>query len=269
MATTVAPAAAALALGLWTWALAPAGAGDAMGPHLAVRVAELLTPEECGHFQALLKTPQPDLDSELARLSEDQLATPTKPRPASSGPQEAARRAADEPAEAAEKSDGCRERLAVWLAAQARAQALSWDHVARALRRCGRPDVARELSKNLHQQATLQLRKFGRGFLAPAPPGHPAPAAPPAPPAPAAPPRPRARRAPAPEPDWDALDLIVERLPRAPYTRDPLGWAGPLALGLLSGFVGALGVGALAVLLAQWAAGGDGHGARPRSPGPP
>lgn len=248
------------ALALWGWALAPAGAVDAMGPHAAVRLAELLTPEECGHFQSLLKAPEPDLEAELARLSEDRLARP-KPVPtlASSGRRrrrEAAGDLAGREAEPADVSDGCREGLAAWLAAEA--PSLSWDRVARALRRSGRPDVARELGKNLHQQATLQLRKYGQRYLPP-------PAVPVVParaPAPAL----RPRRSSIPEPNWDELELIVERLPQAPYERSPTGWAGPLAFGFLTGFGGALGAGALLILLMPWITGGDGGGARPGSP---
>ncbi|XP_077930299.1 transmembrane and death domain protein 1 [Halichoerus grypus] len=243
----------ALALALWGWALSPAGALDAMGPHAAVRLAELLTPEECGHFQSLLKAPEPDVEAELARLSEDRLARAKPSGSTSAPPGRLWRRAAAEPAE---ESDGCREKLAAWLAAEA--STLSWDRVARALRRSGRPDVARELGKNLHQQATLQLRKFGQRYVRPPAPG-PGPAAGPAP-GPAA----RPRRASLPEPDWDALQLIVERLPQAPYERSPVGWVGPLALGLFTGFVGALGAGALLVVLTLWVTGGDGPG-----PGPP
>ncbi|XP_030690868.1 transmembrane and death domain protein 1 [Globicephala melas] len=254
--------AGALALALWGWALAPAGAVDAMGPHAAVRLAELLTPEECGHFQSLLKAPEPDVEADLARLSEDRLARP-KPVPtlAAAGRRRRRREAAGEPAggaaEPAYVSDGCRQGLAAWLAAEA--PSLSWDRVARALRRSGRPDVARELGKSLHQQATLQLRKFGRSYLPPAG----APAAPI--PAPAL----RPRRSSAREPNWDELELIVERLPQAPYERSPTGWAGPLALGFLTGLGGALGAGALLILLTPWITGGDGDGARPHSLWPP
>nr|XP_025739112.1 uncharacterized protein C12orf81-like [Callorhinus ursinus] len=232
----------ALALALWGWTLVPAGALDAMGPHAAVRLAELLTPEECGHFQSLLKAPEPDVEAELARLSEDRLARAEPPESTSVPPGRLwrRRRAAAEPAEV---SDGCREKLAAWLAAEA--STLSWDRVARALRRSGRPDVARELGKNLHQQATLQLRKFGQRYMRP----------------------PAAGPAPGP-PDWDALQLIVERLPQGPYERSPAGWVGPLALGLLTGFVGALGAGALLVVLTLWVTGGDGPGPGP-GPGPP
>ncbi|XP_053751953.1 transmembrane and death domain protein 1 [Panthera pardus] len=267
--TATAARARALALALWGWALAPAGALDAMGPHAAVRLAELLTPEECDHFQSLLKVPEPDVEAELARLSEDRLARAETLGPTSKPPGRLwrlwRRRRKRAAAESAEVSDGCRERLADWLAAEA--PTLSWDRVARALRRCGRPDVARELGKNLHQQATLQLRKFGQAYLRPpaAPAPGPAPGPPPAPAPPPAPP-PRPRRAALPEPDWDQLQLILERLPQAPYERNPAGWVGPLALGLLTGFVGALGAGALFITLTLWLTGGDGQGP---GPGPP
>ncbi|XP_032349763.1 transmembrane and death domain protein 1-like [Camelus ferus] len=253
--------AGALALLLWGWALAPVGAVDAMGPHAAVRLAELLTPEECDHFQSLLKAPEPDVEAELARLSEDQLARP-EPVPTSALPgrlRRQRREAAGPEAEPEDVSDGCREGLATWLAAEA--PSLSWDRVARALRRSGRPDVARELGKNLHQQAALQLRKFGQRYLPP--PGVPAPA-----PAPA--PARRLRRASVPDTNWDELELIVERLPQAPYERSPTRWAGPLALGFLTGFGGALGVGALLILLTPWITGGDGvRSHSPRPPAPP
>ncbi|KAF6338708.1 hypothetical protein mRhiFer1_000136 [Rhinolophus ferrumequinum] len=247
----------ALALALWAWALVPAGALDAMGPHAAVRLAELLTPEECSHFQSLLKAPEPDVEAELARLSEDRLARAEPPEPTSVSPGRRRREAADRAADPAEVSDGCREGLAAWLATKA--PTLPWDRVARALRRSGRPDVARELGKNLHQQATLQLRKFGQPYL---PPGAAGAAAPPAR-------APRPRRALVAEPNWDELELIVERLPQAPYARSPAGWAGPLALGLLTGFVGALGAGALSILLTLWITGGDGDGVLPGSTGLP
>ncbi|XP_045685340.1 transmembrane and death domain protein 1 [Phyllostomus hastatus] len=253
-----------LALELWGWVLVPAGATDAMGPHTAVRLAELLTPEECSHFQSLLKAPEPDVEAELARLSEDRLARaePEPPGTRSGSPGRRRREATGPEADPKEVSDGCREGLAAWLAAEA--LTLPWDRVARALRRCGRPDVARELGKNLHQQATLQLRKFGQGYLQPGAPPAPAPAQPPGP-APAA----RSRRASVPEPNWDELELVLERLPQAPYERSPLGWAGPLALGLFTGFVGTLGAGALFILLTLWITGGDGDRVRPGSLGPP
>ncbi|XP_053776931.1 transmembrane and death domain protein 1 [Desmodus rotundus] len=262
-----------LALELGGWVLVLAGAMDAMGPHTAVRLAELLTPEECSHFQSLLKAPEPDVEAELARLSEDRLARAEPPGTRSGSPGRWRREAPGPAADPEEVSDGCREGLAAWLAAEA--LTLPWDRVARALRRCGRPDVARELGKNLHQQATLQLRKFGQGYVPPGAPPAPALALAPAPaPAPGPAPAPRSRRArsrraSAPEPNWDELELVLERLPQAPYERSPLGWAGPLALGLFTGFVGTLGAGALFILLTLWITNGDDDGMRPGSPGPP
>jgi hypothetical protein len=261
-------AAQVLVLVLWGWALSTGGALDAMGPHAAVRLAQLLTPEECGHFRSLLEAPEPDVEAELARLSEDHLARPEPltqapgpPGPLRRGRREAAEPSAEEPSgrsaepQPGEVSDGCREALASWLAAEA--PSLAWDRVARALRRSGRPDVARELGKNLHQQATLKLRKFGEHYLPP--PGAAAPAAPPGP-------APRLRRASDPAPHWDDLGLIVERLPQPPYERSPAGWAGPLALGVLTGFVGALGTAALLTLLTLWVTGDDGAPVRPSGP---
>ncbi|XP_036015584.1 transmembrane and death domain protein 1 [Mus musculus] len=296
----------ALILALCNRLLPLTSALDAMGPHTAVRLAELLTPEECNHFRSLLEVPEPDLDKELARLSEDLLATPEPPASRrgaqdSVGQQRRAaaelvrlsadRRATPEPptpslraqdsvgeplrattaqasegregtSESSEVSDRCREALATWLAAQA--PSLSWDRVARALRRSGRPDVARELAKNLHQQATLQLRRTGANYLqqllapapAPVPVPVPAPVPGPAPgPARVPVPAPRARRAAAPAPDWDKLDLIMERLPQPPYTRSLSAWVGPLALGLFAGFLGALCTGALITVLTLWITG--------------
>lgn len=272
----------ALVLALCNRALAPADALDAMGPHEAVRLSELLTPEECRHFRWLLEAPEPDLDAEFARLSEDRLARPEllTPPPGAQGTVGQRRRAAatqpsegpeGAPAVSGEVSDGCREALASWLAAEA--PALSWDRVARALRRSGRPDVAREMAKNLHQQATLQLRRSGANYMqppvapAPAPALSPAPAPAPSPaPAPALSPALRDRRAAVPAPSWDDLDLIVERLPQPPYTRNPAAWIGPLALGLLAGFVGALGTGALITVLTLWITGSDGDPSRPHTP---
>ncbi|KAL6059922.1 hypothetical protein STEG23_003678 [Scotinomys teguina] len=259
----------ALLLALCNWALAPVGALDAMGPHTAIRLSELLTPEECSHFRSLLEAPEPDVDAEFARLSEDRLARPEPPTPSPGalGTVGSQRRAAARqpsegpegaPAGASEVSEGCREALAPWLAAEA--PALSWDRVARALRRSGRPDVARELAKNLHQQATMQLRRLGAKYMQP-----PMVALAPAP---APGPAPRDRRSAVPAPSWDDLELIVERLPQPPYTRSPAAWVRPLALGLLAGFVGALGTGVMITVLTLWITGGDGDPARLRTPGP-
>ncbi|XP_036615033.1 transmembrane and death domain protein 1-like [Trichosurus vulpecula] len=228
-----APLLALVLVGLGGWTLGLASAEDSMGPHMAVRLAEMLTPEECELFRALLEAPEPDPEAELARLSEDR-------RPPDEEPEGRQRRVERElqPLD----SDGvCRKELASWLAAKA--PALEWDRVARVLRRCGRPDVARELAKSLHQEATLELRKFAQPYQEAAA----------AQPSPAQPLQPRAV-----PPDWDAwdawetweaLELIVERLPQAPYPRHPIDWARSLSLAFFSGFMGAFGTGMLFILL--------------------
>nr|XP_042120488.1 transmembrane and death domain protein 1 [Peromyscus maniculatus bairdii] len=178
----------ALVLALCNRALAPAGALDAMGPHAAVRLSELLTPEECSHFRSLLEAPEPDVDAEFARLSEDWLARP-KPPTASPGAQDTV---------------GQRRRAAA-----------------------GQPSEGPEGAPAGSGESAVSV------------------------------------------PSWDDLELIVERLPQPPYTRSPAAWVGPLALGLLAGFVGALGTGAMITVLTLWITGGDGDPARPCAPGPP
>ncbi|XP_038609206.1 transmembrane and death domain protein 1 [Tachyglossus aculeatus] len=213
---------------------AGAGAGDTLGPHMTSRLAVLLTPEECEAFRAYLARPEPQPE-------------PQEP-PGLRGRREAAA-SGEEPAR-----PGCRESLAGWLDAEG--PGLTWDRVARALRRSGRPDVARELGKTLNQAAALELRRYGKRYLkastptpSRAPPGRPAPR------------QPRALA-------WDELELVVERLPLGPYERSPLGWVAPLALGLFSGLVGALGAGALLILLTLWVTGGDSPGPAPEQEDP-
>ncbi|XP_044534217.1 transmembrane and death domain protein 1 [Gracilinanus agilis] len=244
--------------GLCDWQVRLAAAEDALGPHVAVRLAELLTPEECELFRALLEAPEPDPEAELARLSEAR-------RPPGAEPEEPWRRRRREATQ--DKDGGCRKELASWLAAEA--PTLAWDRVARALRRCGRPDMARELAKGLHQEATLELRNFAQPYQRAAAAAEAAEAAQ-RPPGQSLQPR-------AIPPDWDAwdtwdaLELIVERLPQAPYPGSPVGWLVPLSLGFILGFLGALGIGLLVVLLTLWVTGGDGdgkeaEGERPESP---
>ncbi|XP_027700124.1 uncharacterized protein C12orf81-like [Vombatus ursinus] len=230
-----APLLALVLLGLGGWRPGPAAAEDSMGPHMAVRLAEMLTPEECELFRALLEAPEPDPEAELARLSEDRRPPDEEPE---GGKGLLRRRREERELQPPDSDTVCRKGLASWM--EAKAPALAWDRVARALRRCGRPDVARELAKSLHQEATLELRKFALPY-------HEAAAAQPSPAQPLQP------RAVPPDWDawdaWDALELIVERLPQAPYPRSPAGWVGPLALGFFCGFMGAFGLGMLIILL--------------------
>ncbi|XP_078005218.1 transmembrane and death domain protein 1 [Phascolarctos cinereus] len=232
-----APLLALVLMVLGGWRPGPSAAEDAMGPHMAVRLAEMLTPEECELFRALLEAPEPDPEAELARLSEDRRPRDAEPE-GSKGWLLLRRRREEREPQPPDPDGVCRKGLASWM--EAKAPALAWDRVARVLRRCGRPDVARELAKSLHQEATLELRKFALPYREAAA----------AQPSPAQPLQPRAVP---PDSDvwdaWDALELIVERLPQAPYPRSPAGWAAPLALGFFSGFMGAFGLGMLIVLL--------------------
>ncbi|XP_074081998.1 transmembrane and death domain protein 1 [Macrotis lagotis] len=235
-----------LGLGLCRWPVGPAAAEDAVGPHTMLRLAGMLTPEECQLFRALLEAPEPDPEQELARLSEGR-------RPAIEGPERRRRRRRrEEPRPGPLDAEGvCRKELARWL--EAEAPSLAWDRVARVLRRCGRPDVARELAKSLHQAATLELRRFAEPYRRAAA-AQAAPAAPAAQAAQAAPAQPlRPRALPPPPPAWDAWETLeLEKLPQAPYPRSPVGWLPALVLGFLSGFMGALGLGMLIILLMLW-----------------
>ncbi|XP_051819547.1 transmembrane and death domain protein 1 [Antechinus flavipes] len=237
----------ALVSGLCAWTLRPAAAEDAMGPHMAVRLVEMLTPEECQQFRALLEAPEPDPEAELARLSEDRRPSDEESGESRRGRRRRRRQELEQ--EPLDSSSGCQKELAGWL--EARAPALAWDRVARALRRCGRPDVARELAKSLHQEATLELRKFALPYQKAAA----------AQPSSAQPLQPRAVPSDWEAQDvWDALELVVERLPQAPYPHSSTAWwARPLGLGFLSGFMGAFGLGILTILLALWISGGDGE----------
>ncbi|XP_028928753.1 transmembrane and death domain protein 1 [Ornithorhynchus anatinus] len=234
-----------LALGVLCALGAGAGAGDALGPHLTARLAALLSPEECEAFRVHLAAPEPQLqearsDGEDRDRHRDRARDRREARAAHDQDQEE---------EVQPGRAGCRESLAGRLDAEG--PGLTWDRVARALRRSGRPDVARELGKTLNQATALELRRYGRRYLKAS---TPTPKRPPrAPPGRPPPRRPRA-------PSWDELEPVVERPPPGRYERSPLGWVEPLALGLFSGLVGALGVGALLVPLTLWLAGGDGPG---------
>ncbi|XP_074989792.1 transmembrane and death domain protein 1 [Calonectris borealis] len=191
------------------------------------RIAELLSPSECRQLQGRLAGPDRDLgERELEQLSEEN--NPIRPRRALRG-----RR-------------GCSEALQVWL--ETAGEVTTWDRLARDLRHIGRPDIARELGKNLNQDRSLELRRnveeYGRtvqhltsSLLLQ---GERHGGA-------------RGRRAPAGDPG----DLRFERRPPPPYTRSLLGWVGPVVSGILGGFLASVLFAVAAVYSCRWTLGSD------------
>lgn len=200
-----------------------------VGRHTMSRIAELLSPSECRQLQGRLAGPNEDLgERELERLSEEN--NPIRPR---------RRRDLRGPT-------GCLEALQDWLGTAG--EVMTWDQLARGLRQIGRPDIARELGKNLNQDRSLELRRnveeYGRtvqhltsslllegerhGGV-------------------------RGRRALA----GDLGDLSFKRRLPPPYTRSLLGWVGPVVSGVLAGFLASILFAAAAVYSCRWTLGSD------------
>lgn len=187
-----------------------------VGRHTMARIAALLSPSECRQLQGQLMGPSKDTE----RNPKDGIR-PRVPR----------------------HRPGCSEALRRWL--EMEGEVTSWDQLARSLRQIGRPDIARELGKNLNQDRSLELRRnveeYGRSvqhltsslLLQ----GEQYGAA-------------RSRRG-----SGDAGDLRFERRPPPPYTRSPLGWVGPVLSGVLGGFVASVLVAVVTVLSCHWALG--------------
>ena len=181
-----------------------------VGRHTMNRIAELLSPSECGQLQGWLAGPDRDLgEQELEQLSEE------------NNPIHSRRRRRD-----LRGPTGCSEALRSWLGTAG--EVITWDQLAHGLRQIGRPDIARELGKNLNQDRSLELRRNVEEYshsvqhltssllLEGEQHG-----------------RTRGRRA----PDGDLGDLRFERRPPPPYTRSLLGWVGPVVSGILGGFL--------------------------------
>ncbi|XP_067170056.1 transmembrane and death domain protein 1 [Apteryx mantelli] len=197
------PRAMLVPAGLGLLLLAAWGRGEdavaaVLGRHAVDRLVRLLSPAECRQLRAQLAGPDGDLERELEQLSEAR------------NPLARVRRA---PA-------NCATALRRWLGTAG--AATPWDRLSRGLRHVGRPDVARELGKNLNQDRSLELRRNVEGYG-----------------------RAVARL---------ASSLLLEgdhhrggRARRAgspirsggppPYARSLLGWVGPLASGVLGGFL--------------------------------
>ncbi|XP_061299509.1 transmembrane and death domain protein 1 [Pezoporus flaviventris] len=194
-----------------------------VGSHTMARIADLLAQSECLRLRLLLSGPDALGERELQRLSEESNRIPRRHRRDLRGPV------------------GCSETLRGWL--RRAGEALSWDRLARGLRSIGRPDIARELGKNLNQDRSLELlrnvRGYGRAVKRPRSPlllrGERRR-------------RERDRRA----PSADFGDLVVERRPPPPYTRSLLGWVVPVASGILGGFLAAVVLAAAAASSCCW-----------------
>ncbi|XP_074931734.1 transmembrane and death domain protein 1 [Phalacrocorax aristotelis] len=200
-----------------------------VGRHTMSRIAELLSPSECRQLQGRLAGPDEDLgEQELEQLSEKNNPIRSRHRRDLHGP------------------TGCSEALRYWLGTAG--EVTTWDRLARGLHQIGRPDIARELGKNLNQDRSLELRKnveeYSRsvqhltsslllegerhGGV-------------------------RGRRAPA----GDLGDLRFERRPPPPYTRSLLGWVGPVVSGILGGFLASILFAAAAVYSCRCTLGSD------------
>lgn len=190
-----------------------------VGRHTMARIAALLSPSECRQLQGQLMGTSKD-----TRGPERNPKDSVHPRVPRHRP-------------------GCSEALRRWL--EMEGEVTSWDQLARSLRQIGRPDIARELGKNLNQDRSLELRKnveeYGRSVqhltsslllqgeqygMA------------------------RSRRG-----SGDVGDLRFERRPPPPYTRSPLGWVGPVLSGILGGFIASVLVAVVTVFSCHWALG--------------
>ncbi|KAM6225769.1 transmembrane and death domain protein 1 [Porphyrio hochstetteri] len=206
---------------------------DNVGPHTMSRIAELLSPSECRQLRQQLTGPHGDLgewELELQLLSEKN--NPMRPRRQRRSPV------------------GCSAALRHWLGTAGKVT--PWDRLVRGLRQIGRPDIARELGKNLNQDRSLELRRnveeYGRSvqhltsslLLEGGQHGSA-----------------RAKRALGLRDLEELGDLRFERQPPPPYTRSLLGWLGPVVSGILGGFLASI-VFTVAVLYSyKWILGPD------------
>ncbi|XP_065607544.1 transmembrane and death domain protein 1 [Cyrtonyx montezumae] len=190
-----------------------------VGHHTMSRMAALLSPSECRQLQEQLMRPNKDTGGlEQTRRDSRHFRIPRQ-RP------------------------GCSEALRRWL--ETEGEVTSWDQLTRSLRQIGRPDIARELGKNLNQDRSLELRRnveeYGRSvqhltsslLLQDEHQGME-----------------RSRRD-----VGDIGDLHFVRRPPPPYTRSPLGWVGPVLSGIVWGFVASVLISVISVFSCHWALG--------------
>ncbi|XP_054253048.1 transmembrane and death domain protein 1 [Indicator indicator] len=198
-----------------------------VGRHTMSRIVALLSPAECRQLRGWLMGPEEALEEQhLEQLSEEK--NPIRPRQ---------RRHLRGPSR-------CSAALRHWRSTVG--AAVTWDRLARGLRRIGRADIARELGKNLNQDRSLELRRnvedYGRalqglssGLLLPG--GRQSAA--------------RGRRALL----GHLGELRFERRPQPPYSRSLLGWVTPLVSGVLGGFLASVLLSLVTAWSCRWALG--------------
>lgn len=111
---------------------------DDIGPHMIMRISELLTPLECQRFYLRITGPDKDLENLLKDRSPD-----------------------NEPKKLERRDivtmEDCTKTLKNWV--QSKGDTVYWDRVFATLYKVGRVDIAVELAKNLNQDKTLGIKK--------------------------------------------------------------------------------------------------------------
>ncbi|XP_063277001.1 transmembrane and death domain protein 1 [Prinia subflava] len=230
----------------------------AVGPHAMGRIAELLAGSECHQLRAELESPEEQLEipgeepgspgekrsiprekrsfpelreplpEEERGIPGEEPGIPERSIPGEKEPLPEEKR----PSRRRRSAQGCSATLRLWLLTAG--SATTWDRLVRALRRVGRADIARELGKNLNQDRSLQLRRNVEGYRRSV--QHLS----------SAQLQPRGRRAPG------ARGMRFERRRPPRYRRGLLGWARPLALGVLGAFLSSALLAGTAMYFCHW-----------------
>ncbi|XP_063304827.1 transmembrane and death domain protein 1-like [Pelobates fuscus] len=191
---------------LWNCVVCEDTAADDIGPHMVIRIAELLSPEECQDFISRINRPEDDLVKKVSNLS----------------PKRRRRR------EIVTKEQ-CLATLQKWF--DEKGESVYWDRISTILYQVGRPDVSKELGRNLNQDKILEIEKnadeykqkmLDSSLLLPNEEFSEIDA--------------RQRDVfNFEDMDWD---LIIERKPRPPYQRALTEWCWYMLYGVIIGFLG-------------------------------
>ncbi|XP_075706780.1 transmembrane and death domain protein 1 [Rhinoderma darwinii] len=121
-----------------TYGLCEDTVADDIGPHMIMRISELLTPFECQHFYIIISGPDKDYEKLTKDLSPDEEPKERKRRDIVS-------------------MEDCMKTLKNWV--ETKGDTVYWDRVFSTLYKVGRVDVAIELAKNLNQDKTMEMKK--------------------------------------------------------------------------------------------------------------